>query len=52
MINRLIKPRTTLDKAVAFSFAAMLAMNLFVLTQQLDAAPVMATATPAPAQLA
>jgi hypothetical protein len=42
MINRLITPRTLLDKAIVFSFAAMLAMNVFVLTQQLDAAPAVA----------
>ena len=42
MITRLIQPRTSLDKAIALSFAAMLAMNIFVLSQQLTAAPTVA----------
>jgi hypothetical protein len=42
MITRLIQPRTTLDKAIALSFASMLAMNVFVLSQQLTAAPTVA----------
>lgn len=49
MINRLITPRTLLDKAIALSLAAMLAMNVFVLTQQLDAAPSVAQADAAAA---
>ncbi len=49
MINRLITPRTLLDKAVALSLAAMLAMNVFVLTQQLEAAPSVAKADAAAA---
>ena len=53
MIARLINPRTALDKAIALSFSAMLAMNIFVLSQQLTAAPAVAvTNGPAAAQLA
>ena len=52
MINRFIKPRTSLDKAIALSFAAMLAMNIFVLSQQLTAAPDLAIASAPAAQQA
>ncbi len=51
MIDRFIKPRTSLDKAIALSFAAMLAMNIFVLSQQVTADPELAIASdPAAAQ--
>ncbi len=42
MLNRFFKPRTMLDKSIALSFAAMLAMNVFVLSQQLTVAPTVA----------
>jgi hypothetical protein len=32
-------PRSPLDKAIAFSIAAMLAFNVLVLSQQLQSAP-------------
>lgn len=43
---------TKLDKAVLASIAAMLAMNVFVLAQQLGTAPVIALAQPTAAQQA
>lgn len=38
--------RSTLDRAIFASIAAMLGMNLFVLSQQLEAAPQVAAAAP------
>ena len=52
MFDRFLKPRTSLDKAIALSFAAMLAMNIFVLSQQLTADPEFAIAGPVAAQQA
>jgi uncharacterized membrane protein len=52
MINRLISPRTALDKAIALSFAAMLGLNVLVLSQQLTAAPSLALTGAATAQQA
>jgi hypothetical protein len=52
MFDRFLKPRTSLDKAIALSFAAMLAMNIFVLSQQLTADPELAIASPVAAQQA
>lgn len=50
------KPRSfgasSLDRAIIASVAAMLAMNLFVLAQQLQAAPALALAQPAATQRA
>ncbi|MFC0588329.1 hypothetical protein ACFFF7_02775 [Novosphingobium aquiterrae] len=37
MFTKTFSTRSTLDKAIVVSIAAMLAMNLFVLTQQHDA---------------
>lgn len=35
MLNKLLNPATSLDRAITLSVGAMLAMNLFVLAQQL-----------------
>lgn len=51
MINKLISPRTTLEKAIVLSIAAMLGMNVFVLTQQFNSAPTVAAAPAASAAL-
>ena len=39
MFNRLFATTTKLDKAIALSVAAMIGLNLFVLTEQLQADP-------------
>ena len=39
------KQRSKLDRAIVASVAAMLAMNVFVLAQQLNAAPAIAAAS-------
>ncbi|MGH6787890.1 MAG: hypothetical protein ACREBO_13755 [Novosphingobium sp.] len=39
MITQFFTPRTKLDKAALASVAAMVAMNLFVLAQQLQPSP-------------
>lgn len=44
MFGKPLSQRSTLDKAIFASVAAMLAMNVFVLAQQLDRAPVIAAA--------
>jgi hypothetical protein len=44
MINRLIKQSSTLDKAIAASITAMLAMNVFIMSQQLTDGPAVAQA--------
>lgn len=44
MTTQFFRPRTKLDKAVLASVAAMVAMNLFVLAQQLQPAPALAAA--------
>jgi len=44
MINRLIKQSSTLDKAIAASLTAMLAMNVFIMSQQLADSPAVAQA--------
>jgi hypothetical protein len=44
MINRMIKQSSSLDKAIAASLAAMLAMNLFVMSQQVTDGPAVAQA--------
>lgn len=43
---------SSLDRAIIASVAAMLAMNLFVLAQQLQDAPALALAQPAATQRA
>jgi hypothetical protein len=53
MFSKSHSQRSRLDKAIVASVAAMLAMNAFVLAQQLDRAPVLASADqPAAAQQA
>ena len=48
MFSALTRPRTSLDRAIIASIAAMLAMNVVVLAEQLHAAPRVAlTATTA-----
>ncbi len=42
MLNKLLNPATSLDRAIALSVTAMLAMNLFVLAQQLQPSPTLA----------
>ena len=44
--------RSSLDRAIVASIAAMVGMNLFVLSQQLQAAPQVADAHPAAGQSA
>ncbi|MEY4240124.1 MAG: hypothetical protein RL339_2725 [Pseudomonadota bacterium] len=44
MFGKPLSQRSSLDKAIMVSVAAMLAMNVFVLAQQLDRAPVLAAA--------
>jgi hypothetical protein len=44
MITKYFSARSPLDKAIAASVMAMLAMNLFVLAQQLQPAPAFAAA--------
>ncbi len=44
MFSKPLSQRSKLDKAIVASVAAMLAMNVFVLAQQLDRAPVLASA--------
>ncbi|WP_374531567.1 hypothetical protein [Novosphingobium sp.] len=39
MFSKFTRPASTLDKAIVASVTAMLAMNIFVLSQQLQAAP-------------
>ena len=39
-----LSQRSKLDKAILASVAAMLAMNVFVMAQQMDRAPVLAAA--------
>ena len=39
MTAKFFTPRTKLDKAIVASVAAMVAMNLFVLAQQLQPSP-------------
>jgi hypothetical protein len=51
MLSTLVRPRTTLDRAIFASVAAMLAMNVVLLTEQLRAAPLIAVAE-SPANLA
>ena len=46
------KTKTTLDKAILLSVAAMLACNVVIMTQQLTAAPHFAAVRSAPAQQA
>lgn len=45
MLTRYSKPASLLDKAIAASLLAMLALNVLVLAQQLSAAPALAVAT-------
>jgi hypothetical protein len=52
MITKYLTTRSKLDKAIAASVAAMLAMNLFVLAQQLQPAPAFAAADAVAAQQA
>lgn len=52
MFNTTFTFATKLDKAILASVAAMLAMNVFVLAQQLGTAPVVALAQPTAAQQA
>ncbi len=53
MFGKPLSQRSKLDKAILASVAAMLAMNVFVLAQQMDRAPVLAaTDQPAAAQTA
>jgi hypothetical protein len=42
MLNKLFNPATSLDRAITLSVGAMLAMNLFVLAQQLQPSPTLA----------
>ena len=42
MLNKLLNPATSLDRAITLSVGAMLAMNLFVLAQQLQPSPALA----------
>jgi hypothetical protein len=51
MITKFLSQRSKLDRAVFVSIMAMLAMNLFVLTQQLQPAPLLAAHAPAAATL-
>ena len=44
MFGKPLSQRSSLDKAILASVAAMLAMNVFVLAQQLDRVPVLAAA--------
>lgn len=44
MFGKPLSQRSSLDKAILASVAAMLAMNVFVLAQQLDRAPALAAA--------
>lgn len=44
MFGKPLSQRSTLDKAIFASVAAMLTMNVFVLAQQLDRAPAIAAA--------
>ncbi|MFM6950809.1 MAG: hypothetical protein ACKOW1_07300 [Novosphingobium sp.] len=44
MFGKPLSQRSKLDKAVFASVAAMLAMNVFVLAQQMDRAPTIAAA--------
>lgn len=44
MLTRYSKPASPLDKAIAASLLAMLALNVLVLAQQLSAAPALAAA--------
>ncbi len=44
MFGKPLSQRSKLDKAILASVAAMLAMNVFVLAQQLDRAPAIAAA--------
>lgn len=44
MFGNLLSQRSKLDKAIVASVAAMLAMNVFVLAQQMDRAPAIAAA--------
>lgn len=44
MFSKPLSQRSKLDKAIVASVAAMLAMNVFVLAQQLDRAPALASA--------
>lgn len=53
MFGKPLSKHSTLDKAIFASVATMLAMNVFVMAQQLDRAPVLASADqPAAAQQA
>ena len=45
MLNRLPRTASPLDRAIAASLLAMLALNVLVLAQQLSAAPALAVAT-------
>ena len=47
-----IKTKTTLDKAIMVSIAAMLACNVIVMSQQLTSVPQIAATRSAPAQQA
>ncbi len=49
MFSKFPRPANKLDQAIIASVAAMLAMNVFVLSQQLTAAPQVAVASSAPA---
>jgi len=49
MFGKPLSQRSKLDKAIFASVAAMLAMNVFVMAQQMDRAPVIASADHAPA---
>ena len=51
MFTKPLSHFTTLDKAIALSITAMLAMNVIVLAQQVQTAPTIAAA-PAAAQTA
>ena len=44
MFGKPLSQRSKLDKAIFASVAAMLAMNVFVMAQQMDRAPVLAAA--------
>lgn len=47
MFGKPLSQRSSLDKAILGSVGGMLALNVFVLAQQLDRAPVLAAADPA-----
>ena len=52
MLNTLLSKTSTLDRAVALSFAAMLSFNIVVLASQLQTAPQVARTSGTAAQQA